>query len=899
MKKIIFLVCLFALFQTAFSQGSTCPPNIDFEAGDFSFWQCMIGVTRSVNGVNEIDLRDSGPVKGRHEIITASSAPQVDFYGKFPVLCPYGGGMSVKLGNDDYGAEAEGLSYTFTVPTTVDTFTFTYFYAVVFEDPNHAPHQQPRFFVTAYDVATGQVVSCASFDYVSNGAIPGFEVSPVGSNVLFKRWSPASLQFAGLQGHTVRLEFKTADCTLGGHFGYAYVDVGSACSNILATAPYCIETNSLVLNAPYGFKSYTWYSQDFSKIIGSTQSLTLSPPPATSGVFNVDVVPYPGYGCRDTLQAVVTPLPIPDTPIAPLIQTYCQFQASAPLSATASPGCEVLWYTSPTGGVPTNVPPTPSTAVAGERYYYISQKALFGCESFRKKITVRVTPSPIASFSINGARKCLSGNEFIFTSTSTSLVDASYVWDFGDGKGATSTDSIATYTYESAGNFTVKLKVTNAGKCATDKLLPVTLVPKPVANFNYPAIVCEKQTQVTFTDRSNVPGGADFVNKWWWSIDGTISQVQNPSGFIANNPGPMPVKLVVTSSEGCVSDTNSLSLPVRYKPGTAFKFNDRLCDNEVIQFTDLSPMPAGATGENIVKWSWELDKTINFGLQHPSTMLQPGTHDAKLAVETNFGCRSSLDSSFTVHAKPLIQLTINDSCVFRPIRYNASDLNNSTEKWLWDMGNGFYRDAANITRSFSKEGFYPLTLIGETNKGCKDTIYRPFTIFDNDAFAGRDTVVAKGEPVQLNAHGVPGMKYLWSPSAGLNDPSIEAPIATLDRNETYTLETWTKEGCDSRSQIFIKRYAGPDIYIPNAFTPNNDRVNDLFKVVPIGIKAFNYLVIYNRWGQVVFRTTDQHKGWDGTFLGAQLPTGTFVAVSQAVDYKGQVMVRKRTVMLIR
>ena len=71
------------------------------------------------------------------------------------------------------------------------------------------------------------------------------------------------------------------------------------------------------------------------------------------------------------------------------------------------------------------------------------------------------------------------------------------------------------------------------------------------------------------------------------------------------------------------------------------------------------------------------------------------------------------------------------------------------------------------------------------------------------------------------------------------------------------------------------------------------------QVVPIGIKAFNYLVIYNRWGQVVFRTTDQHQGWDGTYNGALLSTGAFVAVSQAVDYKGQVMLRKRTIMLIR
>jgi gliding motility-associated-like protein len=389
------------------------------------------------------------------------------------------------------------------------------------------------------------------------------------------------------------------------------------------------------------------------------------------------------------------------------------------------------------------------------------------------------------------------------------------------------------------------------------------------------------------------------VNKWWWNIDGVVSQAQNPSNFIANNPGPMPVKLVAISSEGCISDTNTTHLAIRYKPGADFQFSNRLCNNEVIKFTDISAMPQGASGENIVKWSWQVDNNIGFNVQHPSLMLPPGTHDVKLITETNFGCQRQLDTTFIVNAKPQIQLYINDSCVFRTIKYIATDLNNSTDKWLWDMGNGFNNDAAIINRTYSREGNHPLTLIGETNKGCRDTLYRPFAIFDNKAFAGRDTVVAKGEPVQLDAKGAPGTAYNWSPSTGLNDATIANPIAILDRDERYTLRSFTKEGCDGYSQIYIKRYAGPDIYIPNAFTPNNDGVNEVFRVVPIGIKAFNWLVIYNRWGEVVFRTTDQHLGWDGTHKGVRLPSGTFVAVSQAVDYKGQVMLRRRTIMLIR
>jgi len=878
-----------------------CPPNIDFEKGDFSHWECFIGSTFTINGQNVIKLDPSPPVPGRHDLITASSgAPQMDFYGGFPTLCPYGGTYSVKLGNDNIGAEAEGLSYTFTVPTTIDTFTFTYFYAVVFEDPAHLPQEQPRFFVTAYDVNSGEVVNCASYNYVSRGSMPGFEVSKVRSNVLFKRWSPASLQFAGMKGRTVRLEFKTADCTLTGHFGYAYVDVGSACSNILATAPYCVETNSLILNAPYGFDTYTWYNQDFSAIVGNAQTITLSPPPATTGTFWVDVVPYPGFGCRDTLSATVMPLPVPDTPSGPSVFNYCQYQVAPALTATPLPGNGLMWYTSEFAGIGTFNAPTPPTNVAGTFIYYVAQKVLFGCESRRKKITVNILPTPNVGFMINDSRQCLNGNQFVFTSTTTDLNNAIYYWDFGDGEFKDSAVSVATHTYKSATNYYVRLKVTNTGACSAERILNVSLIPKPISNFTYPAVICEKQTQVALIDGSNTSDGFSTLTNWWWDIGGSISSQQNPSVFIPNAPGPLKVNLVVTTSEGCKSDTAKAIMNVHYRPAASFSYSSLLCDNEITYFTNQSILPAGATGESIIRWNWEFDNGAKFIFPSPSLVLPAGAQHAKLIIETNFGCKSTIADSFlTIYAKPQIKLDISDSCVYRTIKYNASDLNSSTGKWYWDFGNGLYTDGPVINKSFPTKGARPFRLIAESTKGCKDTLIRPFVIYDNKANAGRDTIVAKGEPVQLNANGDDDATYIWSPGTGLNDASIESPVAILDRDQLYQLDVYTKEGCDSHSQIFIKRYKGPELYIPNAFTPNADGKNDILKVFPIGIRSFTFFAIYNRYGEMIFKTTDYTQGWDGTYRGIPQDPETFVVIAQAIDYKGNVMSTKGTVILLR
>jgi len=192
--KILFLclsACLFAIATIA-----QCPPNVDFEDGTLENWQCKIGTATS-NGIdsNFINLYDSKPEFNRHEIISENSAVQKDPFGNFPTLCPYGGNYSVKLGNENTGGEAEGISYTFTIPLNVDTLTFTYFYAVVFQDPRHDHFDQPRFFVTAFDVETGDIINCASYDYVSTASLPGFTVSKKDPDVLYKDWSPVSLQF--------------------------------------------------------------------------------------------------------------------------------------------------------------------------------------------------------------------------------------------------------------------------------------------------------------------------------------------------------------------------------------------------------------------------------------------------------------------------------------------------------------------------------------------------------------------------------------------------------------------------------------------------------------------------------------------------------------------------------
>ncbi len=896
--KTILTLCFLLSATFSFCQ---CPVNIDFESGNFTNWQCYIGRTYTTGGQNVININPSPPVDNRHEIISSSSTTPLDYYGNFPRHCPYSGSnFSVKLGNENSGFEAEGLSYTFQIPASADTFSITYFYAVVFENPGHPDPEQPRFFVTAYDVVTGNLINCASYNYVSTASIPGFQQSTVDSTVLFKDWTPASIDFSGLAGRQVRLEFKTADCTQGAHFGYAYLDVGTGCGGLTTVAALCGSSNSVVLNAPFGFQNYTWYNGNYSVVVGNQQNVTISPAPPANSLFHVDMVPYPGFGCRDTADAMVTALPVPDTPTAISLHEYCQFATAQALSASPSNPNSLLWYTNATGGIGATQAPVPSTASSGIFHYYVTQKVLFGCESERKEVKVIVNPTPISSFIVNNDRQCQGQNNFIFTNTTTNtLPNAVYTWDFGDGNSSTLPNP--NHSYANYGTYTVKLNVLNLPNCDNTFTKQVYVLAEPLADFSYPPMICEQQTPVLLTDNSTVPGNLGSINEWRWLIGSTVSTAQSPIAFFANG-GNLPVKLIVRTIEGCLSAEKLVNLQVHYRPKANFNFNGLFCENEIINFRDQSILPGNTSSDRISSWHWQIDNIINSSIQNPEFILAPGNHQINFISETNVGCKSiQKDSTFTIYGKPKIDIAINDSCINRDIFFNAISSNsNLVTKWFWNFNNqGFLQRNQFIIRRYTTEQNNPIKLIGQTVNGCKDTLTRPFRIYENHAFAGRDTIAALSQPVQLDAGGSNMLYYSWSPSLGLNSSSIRNPIANLDRDQLYVLNSMSIYGCDARSEIFIKRYKGPELFIPSAFTPNNDGLNDVLKVIPVGIKAFYSFAVYNRFGNRLFYTNDYTRGWDGTFHGEKSAPGTYVYLIRALDYHGKEIMKKGTVVLLR
>jgi large repetitive protein len=192
-------------------------------------------------------------------------------------------------------------------------------------------------------------------------------------------------------------------------------------------------------------------------------------------------------------------------------------------------------------------------------------------------------------------------------------------------------------------------------------------------------------------------------------------------------------------------------------------------------------------------------------------------------------------------------------------------------------------------------------------RGCKSlktdsviiTVLPPVKIF-----AGKDTSIAINQPLQLHAMDANNsgfISYTWSPSFGLDNAFTQNPVAVFNKMGVYryTVTARNAAGCEAVDDIGIKVFIGPDIYMPDAFTPNNDGHNDVLKPILTGMKELKYFSVYNRFGQLLFTTSQEGAGWNGVINGQTQPAGGFVWIAEAVDFNGNTVKRKGTAILIR
>lgn len=238
-------------------------------------------------------------------------------------------------------------------------------------------------------------------------------------------------------------------------------------------------------------------------------------------------------------------------------------------------------------------------------------------------------------------------------------------------------------------------------------------------------------------------------------------------------------------------------------------------------------------------------------------------------------------------------------CTNRQIQLQA---NAQADSFYWSQN--VFLPNTTILQPFVSPGVTSSFILHAVNKsGCTEPVHDTVlvTVIDKvQAFAGNDTSLVFGQPLQLQAAG--GNRYEWFPVTGLNSPLIANPIVSLPPGidlMKYRVRAFISPDCFADDEIVIRYFEKPGIYIPSAFTPNGDGKNDYLLPVLPGIKTLKSFKIFNRWGQLAFSSKSIGKGWDGRINGQLQSTGVFVYIIEAVDFNNLPLRKTGSITLIR
>jgi gliding motility-associated-like protein len=882
--------------RTNSTASTYCPPNIDFENGDFSNWQCYTGGVQDIGTTNVITMSPSTPTVLRHKIVQSTSTAK-DAYGSFPVVCPNGSGNSVLLGNNQTGSQAERISYTFTIPPGINDYSITYWYAVVFQNPGHQTYQQPRFQAKVY--ADGVATTCASFDFTSTAGLPGFHVSASSPTVLYKEWSPVSINLSGNAGKTIMLEFTTADCTEGGHFGYAYIDVNSCDASDIYNdgSNFCEGTGTVNASGPPGFQSYTWYSGTISNanIIGTGEHITITPPPVSGSLLAIDMVPYPGFGCRDTVYAIVKINPRPKASFTVDTSQLCvsgnSFQFTS--TSTIDSGTMVCNWKFGDGGSAIGNTTThvfSATGVYTVKLYVTSGK---GClDSFSRQVTVLPKPQPI--FQVSTVLNCLIGNSFPITNTSTLAGGGTmlYSWSFGD-LSPDETIKNPVHSYTTAGNYSIKLVVTSNNGCKDSVSRTVTVDAMPTVNLaaNTPVNFCVGN-DATLAAIATPNSGS--ISSYKWYRNGLVFPGMIGSTITVNDAAQYHV--VVTNSKGCSSNSDTMTTAVFPLPTGSItnQGNLNLCEG--------SNLPLNANGGN--SYQWFLNGTAIAGAVNASyAATQEGLYTVRLENVQNCQNMANGNTTITIIKKPVTSFGFDKYCIGLPTQFTDSSVitNSGNVSWHWDFGDNSSSSIQHPMHSYLSASSFnaKLTIVPALCPNLAVSATKKITMEQPNNMRYPTVNAVKNQTLQLIARNN-GKSYQWLPAIGLNNASIVSPVFNYINEQEYKIRITTFAGCQNTDTILVRMFDQKNIYVPKAFTPNRDGSNDELYPFLVGIKQLLYFRVYNRWGQLMYSSNEiGNKGWDGKHNGVDQPTETYAWIAEGIAYDGTNLKASGNTILIR
>jgi|GEM_PF-1126925 len=670
------------------------------------------------------------------------------------------------------------------------------------------------------------------------------------------------------------------------------VNVGfTAVPQINGPTTVCAYSSSSYYTTVWSNTTYTWNVNGGTIVSNTGPSITVVWNAVAGGTVSLTASNI--SGCDSTIS---TPITIHPTPVPFILGATANCTQTTDVYQVANPTSNTFLWTV-TGGIivgPVNMNSiTVNWTTPGLGRVTVVETNSLGCDStVSKDVLINARPWPV-----------LSGNpqvcEMDTATYSVPFVSGdNFLWNVVGGSivGFSVSNSIEVQWY-TPGTGSVSCRQVSPNGCDSLVDMNVLINGRPSPYISGPASACETMNYAY----SVVPTPGNVYN--WSVIGGTIlNGTTAPQVSVKwDNVGGGDVTLIESTPTGCANLANA-SVQIYSRPAPLINGSNVAC---------ISPLTTNysVSGEPGVYYLWTVSGgSIMSGNGTSSISIlwnTPGLHDVSVAaINLSTGCDSVMSKKINVDSLAQISVSALNFVGCAPMNINfLGNQSNPSYTYQWRFGDGGAATIANPSHTYLQPGTYPVTIYAANATGCADSAQAMVTVNPSPISAFTQSMTTEvyyvGSPLTFTNNSQGASQYMWDFGNGdLStdfEPEYEYNSPGLQR---ITLVSTNQYGCSDTSNSILDVRLPEDLYVPNAFTPNGDAINDYFSIAERNITDLR-VYIYNRWGQQVYKSDQVDFKWDGNFNGEPVKTDVYVYVIKASGFHGKGYDLRGTVTVVR